>query len=201
MRHLLASACAVAALSLAAPAAAQSNILGDAIGGLFGGSSRIGNYDERIRIAYQRGEISEAEARQLRQRYYDLRERESRYREDGLSRDERYDLQQRLREFERRFQMARYDGRDRWDDADRWDDDDDWRDNNGRRCPPGLARKRNGCMPPGQVGRDDGRYRDSNGYREGYDYADGDRYVWQRDRYGRTVQIDRRTGRVVRVRN
>jgi len=202
MKNFLASACAVAALSLAAPVSAQSGILGDVIQGVFGGSSsRIDNYDDRIRVAYQRGEISEREARDLQNRYFELRQLEQQYRQGGLSRDERYDLQRRVSDFQRRFEMARNNGR--YDD----DDDDRWSDNNGRRCPPGLAKKRNGCLPPGQVGRDDGRYRDSSGYRDDYrdsdrdGYRDGDRYVWQRDRNGRMVQIDRRTGRVVRVSN
>lgn len=189
MKKILASACAVAAMSLAAPASAQSGVLGDLVGGIFGGSTRVGNYDDRIRIAYQRGEISEAEARELQARYFQLRDIERQYRQDGLSREERYDLQQRIREFERRFQMARFD--DPYDDDRRWDDDR-W-SNGAKPCPPGLAKKRNGCLPPGQVGRSDGRYRDSSGYRT--DYGDG--YVWQRDRSGRLVQVDRRTGRVV----
>jgi hypothetical protein len=190
MKKVLATACAMAALTVAAPASAQG-ILGDLLGGVFGGSSRVGNYDERIRIAYQRGEISDTEARQLQQQYYELREREQYYRQDGLSRDERYDLQRRVSDFERRFEMARRDGdyrdRDRWDDRDRWSNrGDGW-------CPPGLAKKGNGCQPPGQASRSDSRYRDSDSYR----YRDADRYVWQRDRDGRMVQVDRRTGRVV----
>lgn len=187
MRKLLLSACAVAAMSVAAPASAQSGIFGDLIGGIFGNSSsRIGNYGQQIRIAYQRGEISESEARNLQNQYDRLRQLEQQYRLDGLSRDERYDLERRASELQRRFEMARSNGG--YDDRDGWD-------NNGRACPPGLAKKRNGCLPPGQVGRSDGQYYESNGYR------DGDRYVWQRDRYGRTVQIDRRTGRVVSVRD
>lgn len=192
MKKLLASACAVAALSLAAPASAQSGILGDVIESVLGGSSsRIGNFDRRIQVAYERGEISESEARDLQRRYYELRRLERRYRQNGLSRDERYDLQRRASDLQRRLDRARYDryDDDDWNDRD-WDDDNRW--SNRNRCPPGLAKKNNGCMPPGQVGRDDGRYRDTSRYRE------NDRYVWQRDRNGRMVQIDRRTGRVVR---
>lgn len=187
MKKILATACAVAALGVAAPASAQG-ILGDLVQGVFGGS-RIGNYDDRIRVAYQRGELSEAEARELQNRYIELREIERQYRQDGLSRDERYDLQRRLSDFERRFEMARYDGDGR--DDDRWDDRDRWAGRDGA-CPPGLAKKRNGCLPPGQARKQDNRYRDD------YAYRDADRYVWQRDRNGRMVQIDRRTGRVVR---
>lgn len=189
MKRLLLSACTVAALSIGAPATAQSGVLGDVFRGMFGSSSynQVGNYDDRIRIAYQRGEISQSEASDLQRRYYDLQRLEQQYRQNGLSRDERYDLERRVSDFQRRFEMARSNGG--------YDDDDQWGDNDGRRCPPGLAKKRNGCLPPGQVGRDDYQYRDYNGYDQ------NDRYVWQRDRSGRMVQIDRRTGQVVSVRN
>jgi hypothetical protein len=194
MNKLLASACAVAALSLTAPASAQSGALGDIIQSVLGGgsSSRIGNFDERIRVAYQRGEISDREARDLQNRYYDLRQREQSYRQNGLTQNERYDLQNRANELQRRLEQARYDGDRRERDRD-WDDGD-WSDGRNA-CPPGLRRKDNGCMPPGQVGRDDNRYRESSAYRN------TDRYVWQQDRYGRMIQIDRRTGQVVRIEN
>jgi hypothetical protein len=189
MKTLLTSACAVAALSFAAPASAQSGIFGDLLGGIFGNgsSAQMGNYDDRIRIAYQRGEISQSEARDLQNRYYELQRLEQQYRQNGLSRDERYDLERRVSDFQRRFEMARSNGG--------YHDDDGWQNNDDRRCPPGLAKKWNGCLPPGQVGRNGGQYDDRSGY------DDNDRYVWQRDRYGRLVQIDRRTGQVVSVRD
>jgi hypothetical protein len=160
MKKLLASACAVAALSLTTPASAQSGILGDIIQGVFGGrsSNRIGNFDESIRVAYQRGEISDREARDLQKRYYKLLEREDKYRRNGLSQNERYDLQNRANELQRRLERARYDGNGRYDQR------------NGR-------------------------------YADNYAYRDTDRYVWQQDRDGRMIQIDRRTGEVVRVVN
>ncbi len=196
MKKLLASACAVAALSMATPAAAQSGILGDVLQSILGGgsSSRIGNYDHQIRIAYERGEISQSEASDLQRRYYDLQRLDQQYRQNGLSREERYELEQRARDFQQRFQMARSDGG--------YDNDDRWGSNNGRDCPPGLAKKRNGCLPPGQVGRN-GQYDDRYGtqYGDNDRYSQNDRYVWQRDRDGRLVQIDRSTGRVVAVRN
>lgn len=186
IKKLLSSACAVAALSLSAPASAQSGILGDVLQGMFGGGSNsIGNYDRQIRIAYERGEISQSEAGDLQRRYYDMQRLQQEYCQDGLSREERYDLENRARDFQQRFQMARSDGG--------YNDDSSW-DNNDRRCPPGLAKKRNGCLPPGQVGRYDDQYRDTDRY------SQNDRYVWQRDRNGRLVQIDRRTGQVVSVR-
>lgn len=195
MKKVLATACAVAALTVAAPASAQG-ILGDLLGGVFGSSSRVGNYDERIRIAYQRGELSDSEARELQSRYQELREREQYYRQDGLSREERSDLQRRVSDFERSFEMARRDGDYRDRDGDRWDDRDRWAGRDGR-CPPGLAKKNNGCLPPGQAKRYDERYGNDNRYRDGSSYRDSDRYVWQRDRAGRMVQVDRRTGRIV----
>lgn len=44
-------------------------------------------------------------------------------------------------------------GHDNWSGQGR-EDDRDGRWNNGERgCPPGLAKKHNGCMPPGQARR------------------------------------------------
>jgi hypothetical protein len=189
MKKIIASACAVAALSLGAPASAQSGILGDIIQGVFGGSSRrVGNYDDRINAAYQRGEISSAQARDLQNRYIQLVNLEQRYRQNGLSGDERYDLERRANDLQRRLEYAR--NGNNYDNG-YYNDGRDGR--NG--CPPGLSRKNNGCLPPGQVGRDNNRYGETSAYR------DTDRYVWQQDRSGRMVQVDRRTGQVVRVAN
>jgi hypothetical protein len=175
---------------MAAPASAQSGAFGDIIQSILGGSSnRVNNIDDRIRVAYQRGEISRSEARDLESRAYQLRDLEQHYRQDGLTRNERYDLQRRVADLQNRFERARYD-RNNGD----WEDDNDWSDNRDR-CPPGLRRKNNGCTPPGQVGRQDSRYDDD------YAYRNDERYVWQQDRNGRMLQVDRRTGQVVRVVN
>ena len=193
----LMTAAAVAALSSAAPASAQVSAIAQQQGlfGLFGGgsgiNSRLDALDRAIRISFQRGELTQREASRLHNQLLELRQLNQTYRIDGLSRAERFELQQRLDRLERRIQLARHDRNDRWDDDD--DDDDDRFGRNG--CPPGLAKKNNGCLPPGQAKKmDDGRF-DRLGDRR---FEDTDRYVFRRDG-DRIVQIDRRTGQVVRV--
>lgn len=84
----------------------------------------------------------------------------------------------------------------RWDDADRQNARIDSRDRSGERfrwaalkrrdvvegCPPGLAKKANGCMPPGLVRQRDDDWRDDydrpdwwgfDGYQGRYYYNDG----------------------------
>ena len=66
----------------------------------------------------------------------------------------------------------RYEDRyDRGDRYGRWDRGDRY-GYNGRGCPPGLAKKRNGCLPPGharRLSRGD-RYASDYGYRR-YSYS------------------------------
>ena len=197
MFKYLMTAAAVAALSSAAPASAQVSAIAQQQGlfGLFGGgsgiNSRLDALDRTIRISFQRGELTQREASRLHNQLLELRQLNQTYRIDGLSRAERFELQQRLDRLERRIQLARHDRNDRWDDDD--DDDDDRFGRNG--CPPGLAKKNNGCLPPGQAKKmDDDRF-DRLGDRR---FEDTDRYVFRRDG-DRIVQIDRRTGQVVRV--
>jgi len=98
---------------------------------------------------------------------------------------------------ERRIQMARFDRDDRFDDDRRWSDNERRFGRNA--CPPGLAKKNNGCMPPGQAKR-------GNGSNSGFDsmyggrFQDTERFIYRQDG-NRILQIDRRTGRVVRVMN
>lgn len=211
MKKILLSAAALAALASATPASAQlgdiiqGEILRQAIGGLIGdkSSSRSGQLDTRIRQAYERGEISQQEANSLHSEYLQLRSLERDYRRNGLNREERYDLQRRTQRLEERIQSARYDRDDDYGRDGRWDRDDDRYGRDDRRdgdrygrnvCPPGLAKKNNGCLPPGQAKKMD-RYEDR--YADGM--RDNDRYVYQRRSDGRVYQIDRRTGEVVRV--
>lgn len=106
---------------------------------------------ERIRAGVQRGTITRVEAEVLRDRLNRLIRLEREYSQGGFTRTERERLGQgieRLRE-----QIRRAERNDR-------DDDDADRPGNGRDCPPGLAKKNNGCQPPGQAkkDRDDDRY-------------------------------------------
>jgi hypothetical protein len=192
MKNYLLAAAAVVAFSSVAPATAQSGILGQGIQQLLGGglNGRLATLDNQIRVSFQRGEISRTEAGRLQNELFQLRQLEQSYRSDGLSRFERSDLQQRLRMLERRIQQARFD--DNFDNDDRFDDDDRQFGRNG--CPPGLAKKNNGCLPPGQA-KKNGRFNDR--YNNGRFQTD-QRFIYRQDG-NRVLQIDRRTGQVVRV--
>ena len=196
-KHLIVAA-AIAALAPAAPASAQvGDIIQQGIQGLLGGSgisSRLARLESQIRISFQRGEISESQAARLQNELVRLSELERSYRIDGLTRQERFDLQQRLQMLERRIERARFDRDDRFDDNDRRFGRND--------CPPGLAKKGNGCLPPGQAkkrDRFDSQFEDRRQF-EGDRFRDTDRFVYRQDG-NRILQIDRRTGRVVRVIN
>ena len=222
MKRLLSAAAAVAALGAATPASAQlggifeRTVLNQGLRGLFGGggSGRLEQLDDRIEQSLRRGEISRDQAQRLMDEYQQLRRLDRDFRQDGLSRDERYELDRRISEFERRIENARsgrdggYDNDDRYDD-DRVDDDryNDGRsyDRSGRKgCPPGLAKKDNGCLPPGQARKNDrdfGNGRDDNQSQYGDRFRDTDRFTFRRQADGSILQIDRRTGQVVRVIN
>ena len=201
MIKYLVTAAAVAALSSAAPASAQvGGILQQGVQGLFGGSgsgigSQIEALDRQIRFSFQSGELSQSEAGRLQNELLQVRQLHQSYKLDGLSRSERYELQQRLERLQRRVQTARYDRDGRYDD-DRYDDDRDYGRNG---CPPGLAKKNNGCLPPGQAKKQIG-YDDRYGSNYGDQYENTDRYIFRREG-DRVLQIDRRTGQVVRVIN
>ena len=217
MKRFLLATAAVAALAVSVPASAQGgDLLRQGIESILGGgggnvSSHIGELNNRIQSAYQRGDISQSEASRFQTELRAIAQREQSYRSGGTSRAEREDLHRRLQSLESRVQQAGYDrdGRgDRWDDRDgRWDDrdrDGRWSDGdrrNGRDCPPGLAKKNNGCQPPGQAMKQGDRY--NNQYARvpssyGERYRDTQRYLY-RYNDGRIYQVDRRTGRVVRV--
>jgi hypothetical protein len=221
MKRFLLATAAVAGLAISVPASAQGgdllrqgieSILGGGSGGV---SSHIGELNSRIQSAYQRGDISQSEASRLQSELRAIAQREQSYRSGGISRSERDDLHRRLQSLESRIQQASYnrdgrDGRDdHWDDRDgRWDDrndrDERWSDRdrrNGRDCPPGLAKKSNGCQPPGQAMKQGDRYNSQYGRvpaSYGERYRDTQRYLY-RYNDGRIYQVDRRTGRVVRV--
>jgi hypothetical protein len=222
MRSLLFATAAMAALAASAPASAQvGDILRQGVESILGGASgattepQLRELNARIQTAYQRGEISQSEASRLQDELREIAQREQNYRSGGISRAERDDLQQRLRAVEGRIQQVsyngsrdgRYDGRnDRSDRDGRYsrghgDHDGSWSGNDNRNCPPGLAKKNNGCQPPGQAMRQGDRY--SNQYGRvpatyGDRYRDTNQYLY-RYNDGRIYQVDRRTNRIVRV--
>ncbi len=192
MKSYLLAAAAVAAISSAAPASAQSGILGQGIQQLLGGgvNTRLASLENQIRASFQRGEISRTEAGRLQNELFQLRQLEQSYRNDGLNRFERSDLQQRVQMLERRIQEARFN--DNIGNDDRFDDDD--RQFGRNACPPGLAKKGNNCMPPGQA-KKNGRFNDRY---EADRFQNNERFIYRQDG-NRLLQIDRRTGQVVRV--
>lgn len=202
MKKILLSVGTAAALLASAPASAQFGGFNDIIDEAFGGGlrTRLNGLDDMIQRAFERREISRSEADSLYARYTELRRLADEYRIGGLTRSERFELERRVRILEQRSAQARYDRNDDYDDdRGRWDEDDGNYRKNG--CPPGLRNKNPACMPPGQWkkrgGYNDGAYGSGRNYQPGY--SDNDRYVYRRDASGRVVQIDRRTGRVVRV--
>ncbi|HEV2080136.1 MAG TPA: hypothetical protein VGR19_09630 [Allosphingosinicella sp.] len=212
MKKYLLAAAAVAAIGSAAPASAQvGDIIQQGLQGIFGGgglNNRLATLESQIRISFQRGEISQNEASRLQGELIQLRQLERSFRADGLSRSERFELQQRLQMLEGRIQEARLGRGGRFDDDRRFGRNDDGRfgrNDDGRRfgrndCPPGLAKKNNGCMPPGQAKKGDrsnGQFGDMWSDRG---FRDNDRFIFRQDG-NRILQIDRRTGQVVRVIN
>lgn len=207
MKTIILALAATSALGLAAPAAAQS-------GGYANVSGHVGQIQAQLQAGVRSGAITRSEAMPLRQQLRELTRLERQYAGGGFSRAERSDLQRRAQMLRQEIRIAaqshygRDDRRDR--DDDRWgrDRDDDRRDGRwergdddrwGRDCPPGLEKKDNGCLPPGQVGREDrdGRWEDGR-WQEGRweDRRDDRRGGWMdrnRDGYDdRDLNRDRR---------
>lgn len=170
---------------------------------------RIDQLGARIQANVQSGRLTRQEADSLRAELRQLRQTERQFSADGLSPGERDELRRRTQQLQARIGSERGDGdyRDRNRDGryDRDDRRDDrYQDRDGRDCPPGLAKKNNGCLPPGQVGRmrEGDRYRDGYGselpgqYRDAY--RDTQRY-FHRYADGSIYRIDRRTLIIVAV--
>jgi cell division protein FtsB len=115
MKKLLIAASALGALAAAAPATAQyANQGGYAnanAGGAAGVQNRLARLDARIQAGVQAGTIDRNEAHSLRQQLRDISRLERQYSRNGLSQQERADLQQRVRLF--RDELAMADGRGR----------------------------------------------------------------------------------------
>jgi hypothetical protein len=112
MRKLLTAMAAVSAVALAAPVAAQyssqANVNANARGSA-GISNRIARLDARIQTGVRAGTIDRTEARTLRQQLREITRLERQYGRNGLTQQERSDLQARVRTF--RDQLALADGR------------------------------------------------------------------------------------------
>jgi hypothetical protein len=186
MKKILLSMAAVGALAAAAPAAAQySNVNA---GGAVGISNRIANLETQIDAGIRSGSIDRNEASRLRSELWEIRRLERRYSSNGLSVQERSDLQARIRDLRQDIRLAgggsmgnqygnSYDDGIRYDRYGRRDDRNGEYDRNGNR-----------------IGRADVR---SDQYGNRYD--DGIRY----DRYGRrddrNGEYDRNGNRIGRA--
>jgi len=122
MKNILMSMAAVSALAIAAPAAAQysnSGYQGQYQGGQYQNgqyqmngnannnlSMRIGQLQGRIQAGVQSGAISRQEAQPLRQQLRQLVRLERQYGANGLSGQERGDLQQRIQNLRQQIRYA-----------------------------------------------------------------------------------------------
>jgi len=107
MKKILFAMTAIGALAVAAPAAAQYGSQTYANAGVNAGfDSRIAQLEARFQAGIQQGLIDRREAYSLRQQLRDLRRLESRYSYNGLSMQERADLQQRLRFVRQNLRLA-----------------------------------------------------------------------------------------------
>ena len=203
MKKILLSMAAISALAIGAPAAAQYQNQGQSNGyyqnDVNGNvAARIGQLQARIQAGVQSGAISRQEAQPLRQQLRQLRDLERRYSVNGLSGQERADLQQRIRNLRQQIQFAEG-GQGRFGNQ-RYGDDDRRYGNDDRRYGAGnwIDRNRDGFDDRDfdRDGRmDDDRYGSRDRVdrdRDGYDDRDYDRSGrWNDDRYGRSDRIDR----------
>lgn len=179
MKKIILTMAAVSAIAVGAPAAAQyanSNV-----------DVRIGQLQTRLQAGIQNRTITRVEADTLRGQLRELTQLERQYSRNGLTNSERNALQQRVQYLQTAMRNAERNG--------------DYR-NGQNACPPGLAKKNNGCVPPGQVGRVGSRYSYNYGTvpsRYGNQYRDSDRYYYRYDNAGRIYQVDRRNMNIVRV--
>lgn len=106
MRKFLISAAVLSAsLAAAAPATAAQNYRGgDNI------KQQLDQIEDRIERAEQRRAISHREAQQLDNRVDRLEDLYDRYRRNGLTRNERQDLQQRINSLRQQIRFERNDG-------------------------------------------------------------------------------------------
>lgn len=211
-RFLIATA-ATAVLAASTPLAAQSQARLDARGSA-GIDNRIARLQTRIDAGIRSGEIDRAEARLLRRQLRQLNRLHSRYRADGLTREERADLQDRIRTLRADIRLADRGAYDRYERSAEWDEDrdpytgrggpyegDGWvvdADGGARGGIPGLFESLLG----GGSGLRVGQRVSGNLYAVPYEYRDQFRdssSVYFRSDGRRILEIDARTHTVVRV--
>ncbi len=171
-------------------------------------SARIDQLHTRLQAGVQSGSITRREATPLRQQLRQLTQLERRYSADGISGQERGELQRRMRDV--RVAIRRADGNDhaRWDDYDREDGygrDGRWSEESDNRYPERQPRSGLGGLVDTLLGTDGprvgqqapgGLYALQGGYRD--QYRDGNGVYYRTD--GRQIyQIDARSQTVIRV--
>jgi hypothetical protein len=126
MKKILTGMVALSTLAAAAPAAAQygntypqggygQNGYGNAAQANGNLSARIGQLQARIEAGVRSGAISRGEAMSLRQQLRQLVQLERRYGVNGISGQERADLQQRIRSVRQQLRTAEGGAQARWD--------------------------------------------------------------------------------------
>ena len=121
MKKLLIAMTAASAIAVAAPAAPQwGNQSQTSVNARAGANieTRIAQLETRLRAGIQSGAIDRTEARTLRMQLRELTRLQRQYRRNGLTQQERADLQQRLRSVRQQFRMADGGANGRWADND-----------------------------------------------------------------------------------
>jgi hypothetical protein len=119
MKKLLIALAAGSTIGLAAPAAAQFGTQTNVnAGGGVGIDNRIAQLETRLQAGIQSGAIDRTEARNLRTQLRALTRLQRQYSYNGLTQQERQDLQARLRTLRQQFRMADGGGNGRWADND-----------------------------------------------------------------------------------
>ena len=118
MKKVLLSLLALPAATVALEASAQQ---GYGAGGGVGIENRIAGLEARLNAGIQAGAIDRREERNLRRQLSELRQLEMSYSRNGLSRQERTTLQQRIRTLRDQLRMA---GGSGWSNGYGWNDSD-----------------------------------------------------------------------------
>lgn len=146
MNKFLLAAVAIPAMALASDASAQPSYN---TGGAVAVQNRLANLEARIDAGVQAGVIDRAEARDLRRQTRDLRQLELSYNQNGLTRQERQTLQQRIRSVRDQVRLA---GGEGWGNRYGWNDDDFDRDGSSYGYgDTGYATDRYGNRVPAQT--------------------------------------------------
>jgi len=178
MNKLVLSAAALGAVAIAAPASAQSgyqqgygnqqNNYGYAnvnAGGTMGVQNRIAQLDQRFQAGLQAGLIDRREAQGIRPQLRQLRQLERQYSVNGLTQQERQDLQQRIRSVRQQLRIADGGANGRYA---AWDREDGYGTQYGSNQPYGYNQ-------PGYNQSNQGYYGQNQVYNQGY-YGQGGPY-------------------------